>query len=81
MASDGSNAKLALLCLSLPLNIEREELIVLSKQGSIFDDTVVRDSLVMAFNTSMRVTGDAVTKVQKALETYSARKVNILTYE
>lgn len=69
------------LCLSLPINIEREELIVLSKRGSILDDSVVRDALVMAFTTSLRIADDAINKVHKALEGYSARKINIFIHE
>ena len=69
------------LCLSLPIHLEKEEIIVMSKAGSIFDDGIVKDAVLLGFATSRRVGDDAVNKIIRSLETYTTRKVNIVTYE
>ena len=69
------------LCLSLPIHLEREEIIVLSKQGNILDEGVVKDAIMVGFATSRNVREDAVYKIIRSLESYTARKINVVTYE
>jgi len=57
----------------LPLNVEKEELVVMGRSGSVLDENVVRDALVMGFTTSLRVADDAVAKIKKSLQGYSGR--------
>ena len=53
----------------------------MSKAGSIFDEGIVKDAILLGFATSRRVGDDAVNKIIRSLETYTTRKVNIVTYE
>ena len=69
------------LCLQLPIHLMQEEIVLLSKQGSVFDDIVVKEALMLGFTTSRQVREDAVDKIRRSLEGYTARKVNIFTYE
>ena len=43
------------LCLNLPIHLEREEIIVLGKSGSIFDEGIVKEAIMLGFATSRRV--------------------------
>lgn len=69
------------LCLNLPIHLEREEIIVLGKSGSIFDEGIVKEAIMLGFATSRRVGEDAVIKIMRSLESYTARKINVVTYE
>ena len=53
----------------------------MSKSGSIFDEGVVKDAILLGFATSRYVKEDAVNKIIRSLETYTARKINVMTYE
>ena len=61
--------------------MEKEEIVVLSKKGSIFDDNMVKEAIMLGFATSRYIRDDAVIKIIRQLESYTARKVNIVTYE
>ena len=65
----------------MPIHPEREEIIVLSKNGSIFDEGIVKEAIMLGFATSRRVGEDAVSKIMRSLESYTARKINVVTYE
>ena len=56
-----------------------EEIVVLQKQGSIFDETTVKETVMLGFATSRQVSQDATFKIARSLEGYSGRKVNIIT--
>ena len=43
------------LCLTLPIHLEMEELVVLQKQGSIFDEKTVKEAVMLGFATSRQV--------------------------
>ena len=47
----------------MPIHLEREEIVVLSKKGSIFDDNIVKEAIMLGFATSRYVRDDAVTKI------------------
>ena len=53
----------------------------MNKQGSIFDEKVVRDAVKMGFGNSSQVREDAVVRIRSQLESYIGRRVNICTYE
>ena len=54
---------------------------MLTKQGSVFDEAVVKEAVMLGFATSRTVREDAVLKIRRSLEGYTARRVNIATYE
>ena len=56
-----------------------EEIVVLQKQGSIFDETTVKETVMLGFATSRQVSQDATFKIARSLEGYTGRKVNIIT--
>ena len=69
------------LCLSLPIHLEREEIVILGKQGSIFDEYVVKDAIKIGFANSRQVREDATLRIRKHIESITSRRINLMTYE
>ena len=69
------------LCLGLPENLEKEEIVILSKQGNVFDESQVKESVCLGFGSSRRVREDATVLIRRAISNFTGQKINIITYE
>ena len=69
------------LYMTLPISLEIEEVILLGKQGSLFDETRTKEAVLHGFSNSRKIADDAVIKMGKQLENCTGYKVHIFTYE
>ena len=69
------------LYMTLPISLEKEEVILLGKQGSLFDETIAKEAVLHGFSNSRKIADDAVIKMGRQLENCTGYKVHIFTYE